>query len=82
MSRKPDIPLEDIWTPGTVTREKALAYKRLEAQGQIELVKVRISKKTGVTRFIYRSASEKEQTAILLRKAYQEIVQEQTQTQM
>ena len=79
---KPSIPLEDVWSPGTVTREKALAYKRLEKQGQIELVNVRISQKTGVTRFIYRSVAGKEQTAAMLRKAHQEIIREQTETQM
>ena len=82
MSSKPSIPLEDVWSPGTVTREKALAYKRLDQQGQIELVKVRFSKKTGVTRFIYRSVADKGQTAIMLRKAHQEIIREQTETQM
>ena len=79
---KPSIPLEDVWSPGTVTREKALAYKRLEAQGQIELIKVRFSMKTGITRFIYRSAAEQEQTMALLRKTHQEIIREQTETQL
>ena len=82
MSRKPNIHLEDMWSPGTVTREKALAYKRLEKQGQIELIKVRFNKKTGVTRFIYRSVEEKKQTMAMLHKAYQEIIQEQTEMQM
>ena len=82
MSKKPNIPLEDVWTPGTVTREKALAYKRLEKQGQIELIKVRFSRKTGVTRFIYRSAAGKEQTMVLLRKVHQEIIREQTEKQI
>jgi len=79
---KPSIPLEDVWSPGMVTREKALAYKRLEAQGQIELIKVRFSMKTGITQFIYRSAAEQEQTMALLRKAHQEIIREQTETQL
>jgi len=79
---KPSIPLEDVWSPGTVTREKALAYKRLEKQGQIELVKVRFSQKTGVTRFIYCSMAEKEQTAVMLRKAHQDIIREQTEHQL
>ena len=82
MSKRPDIALEDMWGPGTVTREKALAYKRLEQQGQILLIKVRFSRKTGITRFIYRSVAEKEQTMVMLHKAYQEIIREQTETQM
>jgi|GEM_PF-2974735 len=82
MSSKPNIPLEDVWSPGTVTREKAMAYKRLEAQGQIELVKVRVGRKTGITRFQYRSVAGKEQTAELLRKVHREIIREQTETQI
>ena len=82
MSKRPSIHLEDVWSPGTVTREKALAYKRLERQGQIELIKVRFSVKTGITRFIYRSVAEKGQTMVMLHKAHQEIIQEQTETQM
>ena len=82
MSKRPSIPLEDVWSPGTVMREKALAYKRLDRDGQIELIKVRFSAKTGITRFIYRSIVEKEQTMVMLHKAHKEIIQEQTESQM
>lgn len=45
----------DNWPPGTLTREKMIAYKEMDANGWIILQKVHVSESTGAVKVLYAS---------------------------
>lgn len=49
----------DNWPPGTLTREKMLAYREMDANGRISLQKVQVSESTGAHKVLYASELQK-----------------------
>lgn len=49
----------DNWPPGTLTREKMLAYRDMDANGRISLQKVQVSGSTGAHKVLYVSELQK-----------------------
>lgn len=46
-------PVEDVWPPGTLSKDCMRAYKLLEQRGELEIIKVHFSRQTLVTRVEY-----------------------------
>lgn len=49
----------DNWPPGTLTREKMIAYKEMDVSGWINLQKVHVSESTGAVKVRYTSELQK-----------------------
>jgi hypothetical protein len=79
---KPSIPLEDVWSPGTLTPLKMRAYKLLESQGHIKLQQVYYSRSTHITRVVYQSVVEQSKTHQRLRGACTELERSEREEQL
>lgn len=51
----------DSWPPGSLTREKMIAYREMDANGRISLQKVQVSESTGAHKVLYASELDKTQ---------------------
>lgn len=58
----------DNWPPGTLTREKMIAYRENDANGRISLQKVQVSESTGAHKVLYASELDKTQLTSEFRK--------------
>ena len=52
----------DNWPPGTLTREKMIAYRDMNASGWIILKRIQVSESTGAHKVLY--ASELDRNAL------------------